>query len=293
MSVGSDLKKAREQKKITLEAVSQRTRIPLKYLEAIEKDQFDVFASQAYAKGFIRAYAKAAGADPAALTQQFKAQVEPAAVKIEPPHPESEIPPGVAWPGLGKKNAPRRERLTDEAFDPDLMQAQEESSRRPSALPKPLAMRNLGTRLVGWGLSLILAGVLFFFLAPVAIQILKHWKAAAVKPAPAAAAPMEEAAPAAGDSVIADKYQHLILKGLDDSWIRVTLDDGKASSQIDLAPGEVKSFRALRNFKLRVGNAGGVDIVFNGKSLGVLGSTGEVVDLDLPPVAASDSSDGN
>jgi hypothetical protein len=81
---------------------------------------------------------------------------------------------------------------------------------------------------------------------------------------------------------VADKYQHLILKGLDKSWVLVTLDDGKSSSELDISQGDVRTFRAEKSFKLRIGNAGGVDLQLNGKPLGVLGTTGEVVEITLP-----------
>ncbi|HTC22084.1 MAG TPA: DUF4115 domain-containing protein, partial [bacterium] len=83
--------------------------------------------------------------------------------------------------------------------------------------------------------------------------------------------------------VVGDKYQHLILKGLDKSWVLVTMDDGQASSEVDLDQGETKTYKALKSFKLKLGNAGGVQVQFNGKPLGVLGTTGQVVEIQLPP----------
>ncbi len=74
MSLGSELKEARESRKITLAEVTKKTKIPEKYLEAIEENNFGVFPSQTYAKGFIRAYAKVVGIDPAVLTRQFNAE---------------------------------------------------------------------------------------------------------------------------------------------------------------------------------------------------------------------------
>ena len=58
MSVGLELKVAREAKKISLETISKKTKIPVKYLESLERDEFDVFPSQTYAKSFIRAILK-------------------------------------------------------------------------------------------------------------------------------------------------------------------------------------------------------------------------------------------
>jgi hypothetical protein len=69
---------------------------------------------------------------------------------------------------------------------------------------------------------------------------------------------------------------------LDKSWVLVTLDDGKSSSELHISQGDVRTFRAEKSFKLRIGNAGGVDLQLNGKPLGVLGTTGEVVEITLP-----------
>ncbi|HET9869866.1 MAG TPA: DUF4115 domain-containing protein, partial [bacterium] len=113
--------------------------------------------------------------------------------------------------------------------------------------------------------------------APAATAVPAAPVTAAERPATAAAPPL--VAPLPG---VKDKYQHLILKGLQQSWVLVTMDDGQSSSEIDLAPGETKSYKALRNFKLRIGNAGGVDASYNGKPLGILGVSGQVVELSLP-----------
>ncbi|HET9870718.1 MAG TPA: helix-turn-helix transcriptional regulator, partial [bacterium] len=126
MGLGSDLRQARESRKISLETVSQKTRIPVKYLEALESEEYGVFPSQTHARGFARAYAKVVGLDPSALTAQFKAEVKPVEVKINPPNAEAEIPSGFSIPFLKKKGpAGRRERLRDEDFDPEVAAAPE------------------------------------------------------------------------------------------------------------------------------------------------------------------------
>lgn len=131
------------------------------------------------------------------------------------------------------------------------------------------------------GLTLIFMGILFFFLAPVGVHLWKQIKLAEAKPAAVAAIPADGSQDIDGP-VIADKYQHLILKGLDQSWVRVVWDNGKKIAEYDLAPGDTKIYKSENGFQLRVGNAGGVDIYFNQKALGVLGSTGEVLDITLP-----------
>jgi cytoskeleton protein RodZ len=283
MSVGSELRKARENRKISLQAVCDKTRIPVKYLVALEEDHFDLFPSQAHAKGFIRAYAKVVGLETADLMAQFKSQVEPVLAKITPPNPENEIPSGFSLPFLKKKpQLIRRERISDDAFDPDVeIDAPDLPTRRlPSAggsVPSAARRLNRGARagLLRVAFLLLLAGVLVW-MGPSVKRLAGawHWPTfASSNPVSAALVP---------GLAIKDKYQHLILKGLDQSWILVTMDGGQASSEFDLAPGEVKSYRALQSFKLKIGNAGGVDVRFNGRPLGVLGATGQVVEISLP-----------
>jgi hypothetical protein len=64
------------------------------------------------------------------------------------------------------------------------------------------------------------------------------------------------------------------------TWLRVTADN-KPPYEILLQPGE-KIERDASHFIIDVGNAGGIDITFQGKSLGNLGELGQVVHLKLP-----------
>ena len=56
MSIGVQLREAREAKDLSLDQVSQATHIRLHYLEALEADKFDLLPSSAQLRGFIRAY---------------------------------------------------------------------------------------------------------------------------------------------------------------------------------------------------------------------------------------------
>jgi cytoskeletal protein RodZ len=64
------------------------------------------------------------------------------------------------------------------------------------------------------------------------------------------------------------------------TWLRVTADDDPPY-EILLQPGE-KIERDASRFIIDVGNAGGIDITFQGRSLGNLGEQGQVVHLKLP-----------
>ncbi|MBQ2004825.1 MAG: helix-turn-helix domain-containing protein, partial [Peptococcaceae bacterium] len=55
------LKKEREAQKITLEQVEETTKIRRKYLEAIEREAFEVLPGEVYVKGFVATYLKYLG----------------------------------------------------------------------------------------------------------------------------------------------------------------------------------------------------------------------------------------
>jgi cytoskeleton protein RodZ len=56
MSIGTQLRQAREAQSFSLDQVAQATHIRLHYLEALEADQFEALPSVAQLRGFLRAY---------------------------------------------------------------------------------------------------------------------------------------------------------------------------------------------------------------------------------------------
>lgn len=58
MKFGESLRKERELRGITLEDISQHTKVHIRFLEAIEKDDLSVLPAKAFAKGFLRSYAR-------------------------------------------------------------------------------------------------------------------------------------------------------------------------------------------------------------------------------------------
>lgn len=88
---GDKFRKAREKKDISLDAVSNVTKISARMLQAIEEERFDVLPGGVFNKGFIRAYAKHLGLnDEEAITDYLaclrQAQIDAHEV-WEPEHP--------------------------------------------------------------------------------------------------------------------------------------------------------------------------------------------------------------
>src|SRR3546814_18877825 len=58
-SAGDRLREAREKQKLSIADIAQRTRVPIRHLEAIEQGNYGELPSPTYAIGFAKAYARA------------------------------------------------------------------------------------------------------------------------------------------------------------------------------------------------------------------------------------------
>jgi cytoskeletal protein RodZ len=53
---GEDLKRAREKRRVSLEDISQQTKVGLRHLRALESDRFDLLPGGVFNKGIVRSY---------------------------------------------------------------------------------------------------------------------------------------------------------------------------------------------------------------------------------------------
>ena len=76
LSFGRYLQAIRLEKKISLEQVSEQTRIGLGNLLLIEEENHEQLPAQVYVKGFLRSYAKAIGADGDEVIRRYDSCLE-------------------------------------------------------------------------------------------------------------------------------------------------------------------------------------------------------------------------
>lgn len=72
---GEQLRQAREAKRMELSQVAAETRIPIRHLEAIERQQFDAMPSRTYALAFSRQYAGVVGLDDSEIADLVRAEM--------------------------------------------------------------------------------------------------------------------------------------------------------------------------------------------------------------------------
>jgi cytoskeleton protein RodZ len=83
MDVGETLRMAREQQGLSLDVISQRTKIGTEKLRAIEENDIQRLPSGIFLRGFVRAYAREVGLDVEDTVNRYIAQFESQASIVE------------------------------------------------------------------------------------------------------------------------------------------------------------------------------------------------------------------
>ena len=75
--IGSTLRETRVRRKTTLQQAEDDTKIRVKYIQAMENDDFDLMPSAAYVKGFLRTYSHYLGLDADVILEEYRSRFEP------------------------------------------------------------------------------------------------------------------------------------------------------------------------------------------------------------------------
>lgn len=75
--IGPTLREARNRRKVDLSEVEAATKIRVRYLQAIENEEWDALPGGAYTRGFIRAYASHLGLDGDRLADDYRRATAP------------------------------------------------------------------------------------------------------------------------------------------------------------------------------------------------------------------------
>jgi cytoskeleton protein RodZ len=267
---GDRLRREREMRGITLDEITESTKISRRHLEALEGEHFDQLPGGVFNKGFVRAYARFLGID------EDRAVADYSAASNEQPESENKFP-------LEIHEQPNR-RLNP----------------RRSNLPLVFAVAALIGVLVGYGFW-----VKYKAHNPVPAENAQQSAPASAAPepqtsganrqsatsstspdstndsAPAAKPPQSEGAAAErrrqavpAESPAAGNAFSVQIVAKEDSWVSIVAD-GKSVMERVLTADKHKNVKAGKTLVLRTGNAGGIEVSFNGRPLGALGNENE------------------
>lgn len=257
-SLGTHLRALREARGVSLEEISRATRVGKGHLEALESEDLTELPAPVFAKGFIRAYC------------QFL-----------------EVAPDEALARYGH-----------------LVEAASPVSRTPASRNRSASARR-GRLLLSVLLLVVLGGALLLLQSGLrrspreaappparGIEAPSRLEAAAPEPAlpaPAAGPLTTPAPPPRPEGDTPRGSQRLVVKAIEPTWIRVQMDGGTSVQEL-LPAGATRAWTAERRFVLTVGNAGGLELVLNGRRLPPLGERGAVIrELALPEGAGAGS----
>ena len=104
-SFGETLRRERELRQISLREIAEATKINLRYLDALERDDFRHLPGGVFNKGFVRAYAQFIGVDPESMVTAYldedRRQQARVARTTPTPQPAAELE--VPAPSLGAR----------------------------------------------------------------------------------------------------------------------------------------------------------------------------------------------
>ncbi|MCE5262674.1 MAG: DUF4115 domain-containing protein [Deltaproteobacteria bacterium] len=276
-----DLKTVRETRGLTLQEIFETSRVSLENLAAVENGDFHRLPPPVYARNFIRKYAQAIGVDAKPILGRYEKYLE----GLKPPQEGAEV--RKPWP-----ETDRRYRFLFMSLAAVIVagilvsilflydQAEKPSAPTP-ALQSPPAKEMPASAPVTEPAAP--APPTATEPAPAAIPATPVSPAQAPSPAsaPTLTPAPDPAAKAALPPAGAGKMYHLIIEARELTWIRIT-EDRNPSYQALLKPGDRMERMASEFFQLDIGNAGGLNMTFDGKPLGSLGKPGQIIHLRLP-----------
>lgn len=280
-----ELKTKREESGLTLKQLATKTRIDLKFLEAIEEGNF-AFLPELYVKAFVKQFAKTIGLDENITLKKYEAAKEGKEYDPNPPAmPEEKV-------------ITQGHQTSDDAKTPEQLVPQKVEETNPivkstsplksyvdetktknvedeSKANKQLMIFGLG----GVGLIIVAALVYLIFFnqsnkiiveeTPIDEVLLESNERYSEEPS------FDQSAADSVNMFTSSDSLYLTFFAKETSWVYVVLDNNR-TQEFTLNPNSKFSVAATREFKATVGNSGGVTLQLNNQSVEFVGRSGSV-----------------
>lgn len=273
--LSDELREQREKSNISLQQLANKTRIDIKFLEAIEQGNF-AFLPELYVKAFIKQYAKTVGLNEDLIIKKYEAAKEgkeynPDQFVQEQKTEETVQPESIQKPIPKQQESKPVVRPTKSYFENPLEKNQEESGKSNK--------NNLPLILSASAVVVVLVLVLVFLfnsknekivVEETPIEDVVGQSTQRYEEEPSTQTPSDSlTAPIASDSL------YLTFTSKETSWIYVISDDKKVN-EFTLSPNSKFTVASANNFKVTVGNSGGVSLQLNNQPVEFAGRSGSV-----------------
>ena len=260
MSLGSQLRRAREDAGVSLAELADRTKIRESVLEAMERDDFSAAGGEIYVRMQLRSVASALGVPADRFSQPTDGSTEPIPVVGAAQVRRSDDDDGARW-----------------------------SLATLGGIDRLLRRR----RGANWTAAMLVALVAAIAVVVAIILLGKDQGAASAgdfpptPPNPVAAVTTTQipTSPVRTDDTTAvSGGVTVIMEGTGDrSWVSVTAENGDSLFDGLFVLGEEKTFRDPQLIRVTIGDAGAISLTVNGSALGPAGAAGEVRSLEFTP----------
>lgn len=278
-SFGENLQREREMRGVTLQEISTATKIGVRFLQALETEDFGQLPGGIFTRSFIRAYARYLGLDEESVLAEYQL--------VAQPNPDFD---------LNRLNASRPTSPQEGSRGPLLAlflavlligggygvyryshRATETGSNSgPSApAPPPATTPASPQQTTAPAAGAVSAQPSTDQTLPPAQDLGRAGTATGVAASPGAGAPTTPGR-------LPETEGGLVLQvaATEPSWVAVEAD-GKATFQRVLGPSEIQTIKARESFDVTTGNALGLVLTLNGETLKPLGRRGEVKSIHL------------
>jgi len=241
MDFGTHLRQARERRGISLRQIAIATKISVRVLEALERNDVSKLPGGIFSRAFVKSYAVEVGLDPEETVREFDKQFAPDSGE------------GSAPPISGPTAATSEE---EQAF--------QNQQRMAGAL----------LRLLIVSVPIVIA-LIYFTVFRKSPERQPAPAPAAVTQPDAGATPSADAASATVPDALT-----IELRPVSRCWVEVRVDGATAVSR-EMQAGERQVVRARDQFTLRVGDAAAFAFAINDKPGRRLGEAGEVINVTI------------
>jgi cytoskeleton protein RodZ len=307
-SFGERLRREREMRGIGLEEIATATKISTRNLRALEDEKFDQLPGGIFNKGFVRAYARFLGIDEEHIVAEYEAasretetvreqklQEEFAKAEFRKPKTndsEISLEPKSEWGTIaaivlvaalayGGYNFYQRRRL-DKLQQPQTVAPVAKQTPTPALPTPPPATDPSAPTSTGQSPANSIPQAAESPVAPPpSAQPATSETARTASQKSAAPEPIATPSDTSSLSPSATTID-LKIKVNQSSWVSVKAD-GKTLVSTTLQPGVERSFKATDKIEMVLGNAGGVEISFNGKPVENASNAGEVRKITFTP----------
>ncbi|HEY7068444.1 MAG TPA: helix-turn-helix domain-containing protein [Chloroflexota bacterium] len=290
---GDVLRQARRARGLSLEEAAAETRIPFKYLAALEDQEYGALPTGVYARGVLRAYASFLELEPELLLAQFRPpRPRDDRGTIRPALPLAASGPPLSWSLLvGLLIALGAALLTVYLYGQylalsDSLQAPELPAAGALDVPEPL-IPPWTPEPRGTIPPLLVAAPPEPEAPPEAAEALEPAETpgpgaptvlaqATVTPAPPSPTPAPPPSPT--PSPLPQAAVVVEARVTERCYVQVW-SDGQPVFADTVSPGTSRTFTANDRLQMRVSNAGGIQVLVNGEPQGRLGTPGQAIDV--------------